>query len=208
MSSAAQQIISLYRRHAAAWVRARSTSLMEKHWLDRFVDPLPAGARLLDIGCGAGDPIARYLMGRGFALTGVDSSPELIAIAQEKMPAARWSVADMRELQLDQQFDGMLAWDSMFHLTPDDQRLMFPIFAAHANLGARLMFTSGPAYGDAIGEFEGEPLYHSSLDPSEYRLLLDQNGFEVVDHIVEDPDCGFRTVWLARFVRASRSGAI
>ncbi|KRC71672.1 hypothetical protein D3C87_157050 [compost metagenome] len=46
--------------------------------------------------------------------------------------------------------------------------------------GAVLMFTSGPALGEAIGEFEGKPLYHGSLDGGEYRGLLAANGFEVV----------------------------
>ncbi len=60
------------------------------------------------------------------------------------------------------------------------------------------MFTSGPAYGEAVGTYEGEPLYHASLDGAEYRTLLDESGFEVVEHIVEDPDCGGHTVWLAQ----------
>jgi hypothetical protein len=57
---------------------------------------------------------------------------------------------------------------------------------------------SGPSYGEAIGNYKGEPLYHGSLDGDEYRLLLDQNGFEVVSHVVEDPHCGHHTVWLAQ----------
>ena len=61
------------------------------------------------------------------------------------------------------------------------------------------MFTSGPSHGDAIGELEGQALYHSSLNGDEYRKLLDRHGFEVVRHVVEDPDCGHHTVWLARF---------
>ena len=60
------------------------------------------------------------------------------------------------------------------------------------------MFTSGPAYGEAIGEWRGEPLYHASLDPAEYRALLDENDFEVVAHVAEDPACGHHTIWLAR----------
>ena len=74
---------------------------------------------------------------------------------------------------------------------------MFPRFAAHANPDAALLFTSGNAEGAAIGALEDEPLYHGSLDPKEYRTLLDANGFDVVAHVVEDPDCGNRTVWLA-----------
>ncbi|MFG5384468.1 hypothetical protein [Yoonia sp. R2-816] len=49
-----------------------------------------------------------------------------------------------------------------------------------------------------MGEFEGEALYHSSLDPSEYQELLDQHGFELMDHIIEDQNCNEQTVWLAQ----------
>ena len=62
------------------------------------------------------------------------------------------------------------------------------------------MFTSGPAHGEAIGDFEGEPLYHGSLDPAEYRSLLDQNEFRVISHVVEDMNCGRHTIWLAQRV--------
>ena len=74
------------------------------------------------------------------------------------------------------------------------------LYRRHATgaAGAALMFTSGPSFGEAIGTFESEPLYHASLDATEYRQLLDSNGFEIVDHVVEDPDCGRRTIWIGR----------
>jgi hypothetical protein len=75
---------------------------------------------------------------------------------------------------------------------------MFPIFKEHAAPLAALMFTSGPAHGETIGSFRGEPLYHASLDPAEYTSLLDENGFAVMAHAVEDPTCGFHTIWLAQ----------
>ena len=59
------------------------------------------------------------------------------------------------------------------------------------------MFTSGTMHGEAIGTFQGEGLYHGSLDTAEYRSLLHQNGFAVLSHVVEDPASGGRTVWLA-----------
>ena len=105
----------------------------------------------------------------------------------------------MRTLTLHRHFDAILAWNSFFHLCPEDQRGMFLIFGRHAGTQAVLMFTSGPSHGEAIGTYKGEPLYHESLDGTEYRLLLDQNGFDVESHVVEDPDCGHLTVWLARF---------
>lgn len=195
---AAASIIGLYRRHATAWAKARGTRLIERTWLNRFAALLPAGGSILDIGCGTGEPIARYLASRGFRIIGVDSAPEMVALFRAHLPAATAHVADMRQLDLGETFDGLIAWDSFFHLAPDDQRAMMPLFRNHAAPGAALMFTSGPADGEAIGTLEGEPLYHASLDPEEYRELLGDCGFEVVRHVAEDPDCGSHTVWLAR----------
>ena len=60
------------------------------------------------------------------------------------------------------------------------------------------MFTSGPRHGEAIGQLRGEPLYHASLAPEEYRTLLAAHGFAVVAERMEDPGCGGHSVWLAR----------
>lgn len=163
------------------------------------MDLLPDAPCILDIGCGSGEPIGKYLLENGSTVVGIDASPELIDIANERVPQATWIVGDMRNLRLDRKFHGIVAWNSTFHLTPDNQRQMFAIFEQHAASRTVLMFTSGPGYGEQVGEFEGETLYHASLDAEEYRHLLDQHGFDVVAHVVEDPECGLQTVWLAQF---------
>jgi SAM-dependent methyltransferase len=198
MPSDADNIVSLYDRHAQAYDRLRGRSLFEKSWLDAFAGLVPEGGSVLDIGCGMGDPIARDLIARGFGVTGIDSSPQLIAMARARFPQHDWMVEDMRALSLQRKFDGLIAWDSFFHLSPEDQRPMFSVFREHAAQSAALMFTGGPAHGEAIGEFEGEPLYHASLDPEEYCTLLDQHGFRVVRHVAEDPACNGHTMWLAQ----------
>lgn len=195
-----ERIIGLYEDNATAWDRLRDTRLTEKAWLDRFLAPIAPGATILDIGCGTGDPIARYVIARGYAVTGIDSSPSLIAMASERFPDHEWITADMRKLDLGRRFDGLIAWHSFFHLSPDDQRPMFARFAAHAASDAMLMFTSGSEHGEAIGEWMGEPLYHGSLAPEEYRTLLGEHDFGIVDHNLDDPECGNATVWLAKEV--------
>lgn len=196
----AGRIVGLYERHAAAFDRLRGRALFEKSWLDRFAEGLPANAEVLDIGCGSGEPIAADLVRRGFRITGVDSSETLIGLCRDRLPDAEWHVADMRQLSLGRRLNGLVAWHSFFHLTADDQRAMFPRFSDHAADGAMLMFTSGPRAGVAIGTFEGEPLFHESLDPEEYMSLLGAHGFELVHHVADDPGCGGATVWLARRV--------
>jgi SAM-dependent methyltransferase len=134
---------------------------------------------VLDLGCGAGEPIARHLIAAGYAVTGVDASPTMIALCRSRWPDGRWVVADIRGLTLGRRFDGILAWDSFFHLRADDQRALFAVFRDHAAPGAALLFTSGPRAGVAMGTWQGEPLYHASLDPDEYRALLAAHGFAV-----------------------------
>ncbi len=134
----------------------------------------------------------------GLRVTGVDGSRTLISLCRDRMPDQEWIVADMRMLALGRRFDGVLAWDSFFHLNPNDQRRMFGVFAAHATASAPLMFNTGPAHGKAVGCYRGDPLYHASLDAAEYEALLAQSGFDVVSHLVEDWETGGgRTVWLA-----------
>jgi SAM-dependent methyltransferase len=199
VTSEADRIIGLYQRHAHDWARDRGTDLREKPFLDRFLALLPASSSILDVGCGSADPVGRYFIEHGYDVTGVDSSEDLIGICKSKFPSQNWIVADMRNLSLNGRFDGMLAWDSFFHLCPHDQREMFPVFSKHAAPKAVLMFTSGPGHGETIGTYRGEPLYHGSLDASEYRSLLAKNGFHVVSHLNENPIDGGHTVWLSQF---------
>lgn len=189
----------LYERHARAYDRDRRRSLQERAWLDRFLTHVGPGGIVLDVGCGMGEPIARYLLGRGVRVVGVDASPSMIEGCRTRFPESEWRVADMRELELGRRFDGILAWDSFFHLGMDDQRAMFPRFAAHALPGAPLMFTTGPAQGEAIGSYHQEALYHASLAPAEYEQLLATNGFVVRAYVAKDPSCGEHTVWLATY---------
>jgi SAM-dependent methyltransferase len=198
MSDEADQIIGIYKRHFEAFDHRRGRSLFEKIWLDRFREAMGRHATVLDVGCGMGEPIARYMIDHGHTLTGVDTSPGMIGLCRERFPDHEWIQADMRGLDLGRAFGGVIAFNSFFHLTRADQNAMFPVFGKHAAPGAPLLFTSGPGDGEAIGEMEGEPLYHASLDPDEYRSLMDDNGFDVLKFIPDDPECNGHCVWLAK----------
>lgn len=186
-----------YQRHAARFDRERGKSLIERPYLDAVTSGLRPGASLLDLGCGAGEPIAWHFIEHGYDVTGVDAAPAMIARCRERFPQAMWIEADMRGLSLGRRFDAIIAWDSFFHLDQDEQRAMFPVFERHIEPQGMLLFTSGPKAGVAIGSMYGEGLFHASLDPDEYRSLLASAGFHVVRFQPEDPHCGGHTVWIA-----------
>lgn len=198
MTSAADGVVDLYSRRASDFDADRTKTLFERAWLDAFLAHVPLSGSILDLGCGSGEPIARYLIQSGRSVTGVDASPGLIALCRERFADQNWIMADMRDLDLAQQFDGVVVWHSAIHLTPDDQKGMFDVYRRHVKPGGILMFTSAPEAGEHVGEWRGEPLYHGSLSPDAYRDHLTRTGFELLKHRTSDPDCGGATVWLAR----------
>jgi len=194
-------IVGHYERHARLWdADRRESTWYDKPWHERFVAALPKRATVLDLGCGGGAPVALHLAKSGLRITGIDTSPSLIALCRERMPGQEWIVVDMRSLSLGRRFDGIVAWDSFFHLTHHDQRRMFDVFAEHSAPGAILMFNAGSSHGEVVGSYRGDPLYHASLAPAEYEAALQRIGFEVVAHVVEDHHAGGRTAWIARSV--------
>ena len=194
----AQNIIEIYKKHARAWTELRGNFLYEKAWLDHFLARIPQHSEILDLGCGSGKPIADYLIQHDHKITGVDSSDVMIEMARQNFPEQHWLQADMRTVELEQKFNAILAWDSFFHLTPNDQRQMFRQFAQFAQQGTVLMFSSGPSHGEAIGDLFGDALYHASLASEEYRALLKQYGFKVIKMVAEDVECTGHTVWLTQ----------
>jgi SAM-dependent methyltransferase len=200
-------VAATYERVAARFDARRTRLLFERGWLERFLAALPPRPAVLDVGCGAGEPIARHLSERGCRLTGVDVAPAMIALCRRRFAAHAWRVGDMRRLALPHRFDGFVAWDSFFHLDPRGQRRAVAAFARHARPGAALLVTTGPAAGEAVGRAADAPIYHASLAGEAYRALLARHGFAVLAHTPNDPDCDHHTVWLARRAGAAAGTA-
>src|SRR6266849_6127456 len=104
----AEQIPQIYERHALAWDDDRTRGAWDdKGWHDRFIACLTPGARVLDLGCGSGMPVALHLVQQGLLVTGVDTAPTLITRCRQRMPEHKWIVAEMQALALPQCFDGI-----------------------------------------------------------------------------------------------------
>ncbi|MDP3560211.1 MAG: methyltransferase domain-containing protein [Legionellaceae bacterium] len=177
---------------------ARTKSLMESEYLNLIVNTIPPKGTILDLGCGTGEPIAQFFIEKGFKVTGVDGSQKMIELCKKRFPNESWIVSDMRNINLQQQFDAILAWHSFFHLDHDSQRKMFKIFASHIKPGGVLAFTSGEEEGEVWSDNGGQQLYHASLSTKEYSSLLESFSFKVLIHKIRDPECGEATIWVAQ----------
>jgi SAM-dependent methyltransferase len=92
-----------YDRIVGEFAEARA-GFRERGYVDRLIALAVPGSRILDLGCGTGVPIARYLIDHGFRVTGVDSSAAMLALAKRHCPGAELILMDMTELELDGPF--------------------------------------------------------------------------------------------------------
>lgn len=81
-----------------------------------FFSQVAPGARILDLCCGSGH-VTKELAARGYAVTGVDNSAELIALARRELPGIDFRVQDARNLALDRKYAAALStFDSLNHI--------------------------------------------------------------------------------------------
>jgi SAM-dependent methyltransferase len=199
LRDARAQTRGVYERHAAGWDTHRHKHLIERSWFDRFFARIRPAGCILDLGCGAGKPLAELILKSGFDLTGIDYSAAMLELARERYPTAEWIHGDMRDMRslLHRRFDGIYSWDGSFHLTREEQRQLLIDIAAQLRPGGTLMLTVGSRDGEVTGVVEGQSVYHSSLAPEEYTERLEVLGFYDIDFVAEDPDCDLHSVVLA-----------
>ncbi len=192
-----EDILPTYEKVGPAFAAQRNCTLWEKPLLEWLLASAP-GPRMLDIGCGGGLPIARYLVDQGAQVTAIDGAHSMVTLCRENVPEATVLQADMRNFELGQRFDGLIAFNSFFHLSPVDQAKAFACFTAHAGPGASLVVTTGPEAGEKVGAVEGEPVYHASLSPADYRALFTKHGWREHAFRPEAPAFHGHTIWQLR----------
>jgi len=122
----------------------------------------------------------------------------MLDIARSRWPDGDWRQGDMRKLDLGETFEGIVAWDSFFHLTPQDQRATLARMAAHLAPGGSILVTVGPDASEATGSVGGEAVYHASLSPADYAACLEACGLRMTGFLAEDPDTDKHSVLMAR----------
>jgi SAM-dependent methyltransferase len=147
-------------------------------WAARIRDPtrgrltaelasrLPEGARVLDLGCGAG-ALARLLAER-FEVVGVDISQEQLALARKDVPEATFVEADFGTLELEEaSFDAVCALYSITHLARREHAALFARIAGWLRPGGLCLASLALAV-------HAEPLEQGLLERASVALLRNE----------------------------------
>lgn len=107
----------------------------------------PTARTILDVGCGTGEHALHLRNHHGFAVDGLDLDPQLLAVAREKLPDARFFEADMAMFDVGHRYDVVMCLFSSIgylqtlervtaalrcfrrHLAEDDMIVVEPWFA-------------------------------------------------------------------------------
>jgi len=166
---------------AAAYEEARQGEANPE--LDWLIARLTDGARVLDIGCGAGIPIARTLA-RRFHVTGIDISGEQIRRAQMNVPEGTFIQGDIMSVIFPPAgFDAAVAFYTLFHLPREEQPELLKRIYTWLKPGGYLLatvtsFAEAPYTED---DFFGVTMYWSNYGLDDYKAILTEIGFKLLE---------------------------
>src|SRR5262245_52337803 len=111
-----------YEAFADEFARRRRALGIGLRTIQDWATQLPAGASVLDLGCGSGVPIGVELSRLGFHVAGIDASPTLIAEFHRQIPEAPWACEAVEDSAFfGRQFDAIVAIGLIFLLPEDVQ---------------------------------------------------------------------------------------
>lgn len=159
-------------------------------WLDRAIPATGAGQRLLDVGCGTGHHV-RDLTARGFQVSGVDGSEEMLKVARRVNPGADLRKADVEAMPYDAaSFEWLLSIEVLRYL-PDFRKTVMEMGRVLAP-GGTAVVTACPRYSlnlytlvnrlGASGKISGlTPLRQYFTTAGELTTAFRAAGFEHVE---------------------------
>ncbi len=154
-------------------------------------DRLGDGGAVLDVGCGAGVPIAKSLAAR-HRVTGVDVSQKMLDLARRNAPTGDFICADIMTVTLPpSSFDAAVAFYSVFHLPREEHLRLFRRIHRWLKPGGLLLCTLShrSEEGYTEGDFFGATMYWSNYSLDEYTEMLTGVGFVLLE--IQSTGCGY-----------------
>jgi ubiquinone/menaquinone biosynthesis C-methylase UbiE len=171
-----------YNTIADRYLAERTRDSQDVQLLNEFMERLPARAKVLDAGCGAGIPISHMLSER-FDVTGVDFSEAQIELARKNVPKAQFLCEDMTKLAFpDHSFDGITSYYAIIHIPREEHQSLLTNFYRMLKPGGFALLCLGAEHliDDVDENFLGTRMYWSHYDTDTYLNMLTKCGFSII----------------------------
>lgn len=174
-----------------------------REWLAALLARLPDRARVLDLGCGNGIPLAKTLADAGHEVTGVDLSDVQVERARRLVPGATFRRADATEVMFPKgSFDAVACLYALIHMPLDRQPPLIARIAGWLRPGSWLVATTGATAwtGAEEGWLGGAAtMWWSHADAATYRRWITDAGLRVESEtFVPEGGGGHQLFWARR----------
>lgn len=148
-------------------------------YLERLVELLMPGSTILDIGCGSGVPIDKYLADKGFKVMGIDISEKQVGLAKNNVPEATYEVKDMSELREgDYQVDTVVSFYAIFHIPREQHQELFRKINSFLPKDGLVLVTMGAGEWEGTEkDFHGTKMWWSHHGAEKNREIIKNAGF-------------------------------
>jgi SAM-dependent methyltransferase len=142
-------------------------------WAAELAGRLPSAARVVDLGCGAGIPVTRELVGHGLQVLGVDFSAVQLGRAHQLVPAARFVQADMTAFRLrPASVDAVVSFYALIHVPLADQQTLFPRVREWIRPGGYFLAIVGASRWTGTEQYLGAEMFWDHADTDTYLRWL------------------------------------
>lgn len=144
-------------------------------------------AKILDLGCGCGIPIDKYLLEKDFEVTGVDISEEQINLAKNNLPEGDFFVGDMSEINFpDNSFDAVTSFYAIFHLPREKHLSVLKNIFSILKPGGYLLITMGSSDWEGTEkDFHGVKMFWSHYGREKNLELVKSAGFSILKEEID-----------------------
>jgi SAM-dependent methyltransferase len=126
-------------------------------------------------------PVAKFLVERGFDVTGIDFSSSMLRLASKNVPKARFVLKDMTKLDFEaDSFDGLTAFYSIIHVPREKHFSLFQSFHRILKPEGIMLICLGPDEWEATEGYYGTEMFWSQHSPRKSLQLVKKAGFEKI----------------------------
>lgn len=151
--------------------------------LAKFAKYVPKKSRVLDLGCGAGIPIAKTLVARGYDVTGIDFADGMLKLARKNVRKAKFLKMDMTRMVFpSNHFDAAVSFYAIIHIPRENHSKIYR--KLHRILrpnGIMLLNAAGTkAWEETVNDYMGVPMFWSFYSPKTTSNIIETEGFEII----------------------------
>lgn len=144
--------------------------------------------RVLDVGCGHGLKLEKYILPTGASITGVDENHS-VSFCRENHPFGSWVVDDIERpfAAIEGPFDLMISADVVEHLLDPDT--LFEYFRSYSHAGTHMLISTPQRdLRRGVGDMgpPANPAHVREWNSEEFKQYVTSQGLDLLDHRIVD----------------------